>query len=221
MPDLTMPTADRLKPPSWKDARLLTGLLLVLVSVVLGAYAVRSADHRVARYAAAGPLVVGQELGPEDVVRVDVALTEETADYLSAAEALPAGARILRDVREGELVPASAVGSRSSVSVQQVPLPADDKVVARLAKGSLVNVYVAERVKGDVAETYGKTSLLLEGATVARVPETTGSIIGGSQSLEVDVLVPVDDVQEAIDHKVAKDRFEIVLAPGSAPRPAA
>ena len=35
MSDLPTPTASRLRSPSWRDSRLLVGVLLVLVSTVL------------------------------------------------------------------------------------------------------------------------------------------------------------------------------------------
>ena len=44
MTDLPAPTATRLTRARWLDARLLIGLLLVLLSVVIGAKVVADAD---------------------------------------------------------------------------------------------------------------------------------------------------------------------------------
>ncbi len=53
MTDLPTPVASRLRAPSWRDSRLLVGVLLVVLSVVLGAVVVARADDRVPVYAAA------------------------------------------------------------------------------------------------------------------------------------------------------------------------
>ena len=54
MTDLPTPTATRLRRPSWRDSRLLVGVLLVLVSTVLGSVVVARADDRVPVYAVKG-----------------------------------------------------------------------------------------------------------------------------------------------------------------------
>ena len=54
MSDLPTPTASRVRAPSWRDSRLLVGLLLVLLSTVLGSVVVARADDRVPVYAAKG-----------------------------------------------------------------------------------------------------------------------------------------------------------------------
>ena len=85
MSELAVPTAARLQRPRWRDARLVVGLLLVLVSVVLGSLVVESLDDRVPMYAARGALVPGQQLTEGDLVAVDVQLGSQRERYLSAA----------------------------------------------------------------------------------------------------------------------------------------
>ena len=82
MSDLPTPTASRVRAPSWRDSRLLVGLLLVLVSTVLGSVVVARADDRVPVYAARGDVAPGQRLTEADVVRVDVLLGDGAAGYL-------------------------------------------------------------------------------------------------------------------------------------------
>ena len=79
MSDLPTPTASRLRSPSWRDTRLLVGVLLVLVSTVLGSVVVARADDRVPVYAAKGQVAPGQRLTESDVVRVDVLLGDGAA----------------------------------------------------------------------------------------------------------------------------------------------
>ena len=84
MTDLPTPTASRLRAPSWRDARLLVGVLLVLVSTVAGAVVVARADDRVPVYAAKEQVAPGQRLTEADLVRVDVLLGDGAAAYLPA-----------------------------------------------------------------------------------------------------------------------------------------
>ena len=52
----------RLKKPSWKDPRLLVGILLVLASVVGVISLVGAADQTTEAYAAREPIAVGETL---------------------------------------------------------------------------------------------------------------------------------------------------------------
>src|SRR5699024_2219324 len=105
---LPTPQARRLVKPSWRDARLIIGVLLVLLAVVIGAAAFSAADDRVGMWAAKDTLTPGQKVGEGDLVRVDVQLGDASSDYLTAGERLPNGAVVDRGLRAGELVPRSA-----------------------------------------------------------------------------------------------------------------
>ena len=84
MTELARPTAKRLTRPSWRDSRLVIGVLLVLVAATLGAKAVASADDRVPVWAAADDLVVGDRVEASSLTRVDVLLADGSVPYLSA-----------------------------------------------------------------------------------------------------------------------------------------
>ena len=75
--ELPAPAANRLPRARWLDARLLVGLLLVLLSVVLGAKLVADADERVRVWS------LTRDLGP------DVTLTEDDVDVASCASTRP------------------------------------------------------------------------------------------------------------------------------------
>ena len=66
MSDVTTTQANRLRRPTWKDSRLLVGLLLVLLSTALGGFVVSRAEDTVPVYAAKADLVPGQALGDGD-----------------------------------------------------------------------------------------------------------------------------------------------------------
>jgi hypothetical protein len=57
MAELPKPTASRLTKPSWRDTRLVVGVVLVLLSMTVGAKAIAAADDTVPMYAATASLV--------------------------------------------------------------------------------------------------------------------------------------------------------------------
>ena len=192
MADVPTPTASRLQKPSWKDTRLVIGVLLVLAAVVLGSLTVGAADNRVPMYAAASPLVPGQPLAAERLTRVDVQLGEKASGYLSAASPLPAGAYVLREVRPGELVPLSAIGGQGDVAVQPLTLVVDASSAAPLVVGSVVDVYVNPvAADGDAAgRDFAGAELALEGVSVAGLPRSQGALGGSRADQAVQVMAP-------------------------------
>ena len=99
------PIAQRLAPPRWLDGRLVLGVLLVLVSVVVGARVLASADRSELVWAAASDLTAGSQLGEGDLVAVRVRLFETAPSYLRADGAPPVGYLVRRGVGAGELLP--------------------------------------------------------------------------------------------------------------------
>lgn len=213
---LPRPTATRMHRPSWRDSRLLVGVLLVLLATALGAKAVASADDRVPMYAATVALKPGDRLGVDNVKRVDVQLGDGVAAYLSAATPLPPEAFVLREVRAGELVPAAAVGTRADIVVQPVTVRVDSDSTAGLVAGSVVDVWVSTRDPAANQERYQPATLMLKGVTVAWLPGEQSSFGGGSGNSAVQVLVPTDEVPKVITAQDDKARFTLVPVPGSA-----
>ncbi len=218
MPDLPAPAANRLQRPSWRDARLLVGLLLVFAAAAVGSVVVAGADDRVAMYAARAPLVPGQRLMADDLQRVDVQLGDEQSRYLSAAAGLTPGRYVLREVRAGELVPASAVGSEHDLNVQPVTLTVDSGSAAPLRVGSRVDVYVnppAEASTG-AAQEFAGPELALEGVSVASLPKTgggLGSSAGGTRPVQV--MAPRDRIRDLIGEIDRGARVTLVPVAGT------
>jgi hypothetical protein len=219
MTDLPMPTATRLQRPSWRDSRLVIGVLLVLVSTVLGSVALARADDTVPVYAARSVLVAGQPLTPADVARVDVRLGPAATAYLSAASDLAADGYVLREVRPGELIPASAVGSQAQVDVQPVTLLVDATSATVLRTGSVVDVYVnrpdPDGVAGVGATAYAGPERTLDGVAVLRVGGEDGVLGSTAQTRSVQVLVPRDKVPQLVAHVDGRAKITLVPVPGS------
>jgi len=217
--DLPVPKASRLQKPAWRDARLLVGVLLVLASVVLGSYVVAHADDRTAMYAAARPLVPGQKLSEDDLTRVEVQLGSRSASYLSATQGLAPDRYVLREVRSGELVPASSVGGHDDIEVQPLTLLVDAGSAASLEVGSQVDVYVNPADPDQTAGTKHFTGpqLALQAVSVSGLPRTTSGLGGGSATGDrpVQVMAPTDQIKDIIGKVDLGARVTVVPVAGS------
>jgi hypothetical protein len=215
MPDLPRPIAARLQRPSWRDARLVLGVVLVLLAVTLGAVVVAAADDTIPVYAATSGLVPGQALTQQDVRRVDVQLGADRTAYVAADHDIGPDTFALREVRAGELLPTSALGTRSDVRVKPVTVPVDVSSVRALVTGSIVDVWVNERDAGSTTARYGRPQRRLEAATVARVPEVSTGLGSVNGTTGVQVMVPDDVVQDLLAAIDQGARLTLVPVPGS------
>jgi hypothetical protein len=190
----------------------------VLASVALGSFLVARADDSVPMYAAAGPLTPGQSLTESAVVRVDVRLADDVAGYLPADEPLPADSVLIRDVRPGELVPLSAVGTAEEAGLSQVTIAVDPTSAAALTSGTVVDVFVNLPVAGSVRDEFAGPELLLERVSVVAV-DTTGRGLGTTGSgTAVRLMVPVAQVPDLIAAVDLQAKVTVVPVPGAVTR---
>jgi hypothetical protein len=223
MSDLPTPTASRLRAPSWRDSRLLVGVLLVLVSTVAGAVVIARADDRVPVYAAAGRVAPGERLTADDVTVVRAQLGDGAAPYLPADRPLPADAYALREMRRGELIPTASVGGAAQVGVQQVSLLVDATSAGALSAGSVVDVYVnrpAEGSSGVGAVRYAGPERVLERVSVVRVAGDDAVLGGATATRAVQVMVPTAAVRDLVGDVDLGARITLVPVPGGVAGPA-
>jgi hypothetical protein len=212
--DLPAPTAQRLRPPSWRDPRLLVGLVLVLASVVVGSRVVAAADDSVSVYAAARTLTPGERVRAEDVTVVQLRLDSGLERYLPAG-ALPEEAVALRSVPVGELLPRSGLGSADELRRRPVGIPVDAPVPAGLVRGAQVDVWVSE----PDPERSGAFTDPVRLAAAAEVAEVTegGGALGAGGSTSVQVLLAEDELRPALRALASDAEVALVLVPGSSP----
>ena len=216
MAELPKPTAARLRKPSWRDTRLVVGVLLVLLSMAIGAKAIAAADDTVPMYAAAAALVPGQPVTQSDVKRVDVQLGADRGSYLAADHDIAPDTFALRDVRPGELLPKSALGKAADIDLKPVSVPVDGGGAGQLAAGSIVDVWVNAKDPSSVVEKYGNPVKTLEAAPVVRTPDTSGGGLGAaSGTTAVQIMVPEAGVQALIAAIDQGARITLVPVPGS------
>ena len=193
------PTPRRVRPPRWLDLRLVLGVLLVLGSVLLGARVVSAADATVPVWAATGDLAAGTQLSADDLVAVDVRLDDAAGAYLSASTR-PEGSSLSRAVRQGELVPRSAL--EDPAELVQVALPVQAGFTPPgLARGQVVDVYaVADPAAGATGVADGSVTAVVRGATVQAISgRSEGVLATSSTAVQVVVSVPADEATDVLE----------------------
>lgn len=209
----TSPPARRLQRPSWRDARLLVGVLLVLLSILAGSWVVARADDTTSVYAAAVPLLPGQEVAESDLVATSVRLDEAMTAYVGSSPGLPDGSYALRSVQPGELVPVAALGTAREAKDKTVAVPIDPTSATILKVGSIVDVWVSRRDPEQAGVRYLDPELLLEGAVVAEVPSGSGGLSVGVGRTAVPIIVPSAEVGSVISSVDQEARITLVPAP--------
>jgi hypothetical protein len=195
--------ASRLKPPSWLDGRLIAGVVLVLISVAVGAKLVASSDRYDEMWAASHDIAAGSVLTRTDLHEVKVKFHDRsapsTADgadqgYLAATGASVVGQTSSQALFAGQLIPVAAIRATVPNSTRLVTLP-----VARLhmpkaaAHGMQVDLYVT--VKNSDGES--APELVLANVTIADTI-TDSSGLGDSGGSGVVLVVPVADVDAVV-----------------------
>ncbi len=201
MGDLVAPTAKRLQRPSWRDSRLIVGLVLVLAAATLGARIVATVDDRVAYFVAATDLVAGDRVSATSFKPVHVALADGVGAYLAADAPVPEGKVVTRDLRAGELVPAAALGTIEEVGVRQVTVRADSMSTRGLTDGQRVDVYVTPKESARATteeQEQAQTQRMLEAVAVVGVLDN-GAGLGSSAMTSVQLYVPADRVKTVIE----------------------
>ncbi|MEJ5866137.1 hypothetical protein WDV85_00110 [Pseudokineococcus sp. 5B2Z-1] len=206
--------ARRVALPSWRDPRLVVGVLLVLAAVVAGARLVASADRTVPVFAAAEALTPGERVGADQlqVVRLRLDGGGGAAAYLSAARPPEGELVALRGVGAGELVPAAALGDPGVLDVRPVGVPVEGALPADLVPGALVDVWVT-------AVDLGSPGALLEprrvvvAAPVSEVDAGPGAL-GSAATTTVQVLVGTDELPDVLAALAADAEVQLVLSPG-------
>lgn len=213
---LPAPEAARLRRPSWRDKRLVVGLLLVLAAVGLGAQVVARADRTVPVFAAGATLPVGAELRPDGLNVVRVRLDGAQQHYLSAERPLPQGQVLLRSVGAGELVPASAVGPADRLARRPLGIPVDGVLPDGLAPGGLVDVWASARDRKAGSNVYAAPERLVASAPVFQVT-VPSSGLSVSRATTVHVLLAEGDLARVLEALANGAKTVVVPVPGSVP----
>jgi len=186
------PPARRVDRPRWRDGRLLAGVLLLLVSVAVGARVLAAGDTTTPVVAVARALQPGHVVADGDLTVTRVRLTPGTARSYFPGATLPslAGRVLARGAASGELLPVGAVAQARATPARLVPLRLGQGRHPDLAPGDRVDVYATAAVRpaGGTPTAAGDlctTQLVLAGAEV--VTGTGSEDAGGDTTVTVRV----------------------------------
>lgn len=183
--DASSPPARRSKQATWLDPRLLGGVLLILISLVVGARVVAGADKTVPVYAAVTDLPAGHVIAEDDLQPVRVRLAS-SGTYVDGAETV-VGRVVRRELGKGELVPASVLvasvpGAFRDVSLALKP----DHFPSDIRTNDLVDVLATSE---DAAKNK-RTWTVAKGLEVVLAAESGGSF--GSSDSRLVLKVPTE-----------------------------
>jgi hypothetical protein len=180
------PAARRLVPPRWRDTRLLAGLLLLLVSVAVGARVLSTGQATSPVVAVAADLPAGHVLTAADLTTARVRLDADTTSaYVAAPETSSLVGRVLaRGVTRGELLPATAVRPETAQPARLVPLTVRAGRHPDLARGDRVDVFATVSVKPNGVEQCAAVPVVTDAEVAVPVPHVEGS---GSDTIVVRV----------------------------------
>jgi len=202
--------APRLKRPSWKDPRLLVGVLLVLVSVAGVTFLVGSADRTTEVFAARDGIAVGERLTPENVVRAKVRLGDTEQHYITVEDGLPQDVVAVQRIAKDQLVPKASLGEVDQLDRKPVALNIAQTLPSQAVAGARVDVWVAQP---DARNGFSEPKLILPGAEIAEV--TTGSTALGSSKTTVLMVLVEDKQMPALLGAQANDaKISVVWNPG-------
>ena len=226
------PRASRLSAPGWLDGRLVLGLLLVLVSVVVGARVLSSADRSTLVWAAGKDLTAGTLLAEGDLEPVRVRLFESAGRYVGAGGAPPVGYVVRRGLGAGELLPQGALtppAQDAELRLVTVPVEAGH-YPPDLRDDQRVDLWVTPQPPSDAADPEPAADadpaapqtaiepLLLRGAqqVLSQVVVAAGPVrddlAGAGGTVPVVLQVRPDDVDEVVS-AMGLGRLDLVRVP--------
>ncbi|MGX5716917.1 hypothetical protein [Arthrobacter sp. MAHUQ-56] len=202
--------AARLKRPSWKDPRLMVGILLVLASVAGVVYLIGSADRTTEVYAARDGIAVGEPVTPDNVVRVRVRLGDTEQHYITASDGLPAGTVAVQRIAKDQLVPRASLGDVDQLNRKPVAIQIEQSLPSQAVPGARVDVWVAQP---DAKNGYSEPKLVLPGAEIAEVA-TGSTALGSSKTTVLMVLVEDSQMPALLGAQANEAKISVVWNPG-------
>ncbi|MGB9378840.1 MAG: SAF domain-containing protein, partial [Mycobacteriales bacterium] len=208
------PPARRIRRTSWLDLRVVTGVVLVLASVFLGARVVSAADASVRVWAVSRDLAAGTTLAADDLRPVRVRLVTDADRYVRASAALT-GRTLTRSVGAGELLPRSALTSSPQGRLISLPVPLMHAPAA-LRRGQLIDVFATTKsATGNAGST---TERVLAGVPVQEVRPPSSGLSGGGADLAIVVRVRPEFVQRLVT-AIRTSEIDVAIVIGAAGAP--
>ncbi len=202
------PPVIRQRLPSWLDLRLVAGVLLVLISILVGARVVAAADETTRVWAIGADLAAGTVLTRDDLRPARVRLVDGADRYLPVGES-PVGRTLTRDLGRGELVPRAALTAKPCGSEVSIPVTTQH-VPASLRKGFRIDVFATDKKDQGAA-----TTQVLHAVTVQAVLKPTSGFLSANAEWSIVVRVP-EDAAGVVFQAVRTADIDIAIVDGAA-----
>lgn len=180
------PSVMRLRRPRVKDPRLITGIVLMLASVLAGAGIISSSARTTTALVATADIAEGEPLTASAFTTTQVNLGDQGGRYVTDVEQIPEGSLATSRIGEGELLTISAVGQSGESAKRPISVPVDASAMSSLVPGAVVELWSAP-TDGEDSEA----QLLVPQAQVRAIREGSGF---GATSGTIELLVPQNDV---------------------------
>ncbi len=199
MSDVSSPKATRQSRPRWLDPKLFLGILLVLASMALGARVIAQADQTVDVWALREnvDLAPTVPLAQSALVAKSVRFTSQSdADlYVSAREPIPEGARMIRAVSAGELLPRNAWTNKADKDLNDAPIPVSPALLPKgLRQGDRIDIFFVPAND----DTFPPKEGVLAASDVVVVELPTGDSFGGGGGSSATIRVAPDELSEGM-----------------------
>lgn len=193
----------RVKRPSWRDPRLLVGLVLIALAVAAVVVVIDRADVTQPFVAAAHDLPPGTVIADSDLVVVHVKVGGDA--YVSqASDAV--GAVVSRTVGAGELLPAAALVAADAYGARTIPVKTSLPLAEAVERGTVVDLWVTVD-----ADTGPQSTLVGEALAVVDVKREGAGLAGGT-SQTVYVAVPTGEVARVLAAVATDGEIAVVAA---------
>ncbi|KLL12030.1 MULTISPECIES: SAF domain-containing protein [Protofrankia] len=212
-PTAPSPPARRLTPPRWRDSRLLVGVLLVLVSVVVGARLFATADRSQNWVVAAADLPAGHVVVAADLTTASAHLRSTTAARYFPGERRSelVGATLARPVSAGELLSGADFVLDDVRPTRLVSIVVKDGRAPALTPGDHVDIFVLQRSGPAGVGAAGAGTGTGVGAPGASAAQATGQVpVAQSGSAGTEVLV-LHDVEFIARTTLAAGSYALTL----------
>lgn len=193
----------RVRRPSWRDPRLLVGLVLIALAVAAVVIAIDRADVTQPFVAAARDLAPGTVVAASDLVVVHVKVGGDA--YVADAEDA-IGTVVSRAVGEGELLPAAALVDADAYGARTIPVKTSLPLAEAVERGAVVDLWVT------VDHDAGPQSTLVGEALAVVDVKREGGGLAGSGAQTVYVAVPTDDVARVLEAVSTDGEIAVVAA---------
>lgn len=198
-PPAHSPTPRRIATPRWLDLRLVVGVVLVLVSVALGARIVSAAGATYGVVAADTDLSAGKVLSTGDLHLAQVRLPGHGKGVYLSRIRDAVGRQLTRDVSSGELLASDAVSPAASRTTLTVPL----------ASGAAPTLTNGERIEIWVSTPTCPSTVLLPDVTVQKVTKSASGTFGSGDDGQNVVISVAQAVADRVASALVIDRVQL------------